>query len=666
MGIQNYSHDEIKQKVFVPAIVEQEIRQNISGILDKCGIFYRVFSRIKSASSLAHKFSTEKYGTDKKIQDLVGIRINLYFQDDIEICKELIEEMYELAEPSWSTTESSDSNFEAAKINGVFHLPEFLIRRISPQTWDMAIDRTFEIQIKTVLFEGWHEVEHDFRYKLKSQKFGAGLSSIWDEYPTMSRQLNSIVATLELCDNSLVTICENLGHDLYKNQEWENMLRLHFRVRLSDEPLYEGISDILSQNSSALGKKLYKCKRKILMHKLFYSTHPLPLSVNMIIMLLNKEVLDNNQQINRILKANDVFKTKSSPIKYQNSMQPLTEHRIFQIRNELRLSPKYSVHGNLFSILQEHFYSWAHGKYERIFPDMPSPQRSFAVFNYGYHVKWDICKEEGTLAMEAVHIDLNYGGQLWKTTANIKPNEKKNGFYMTITNSILNHEDPTASELVSRFSYPRFYSDIYSDPRITVFDKHRYMLNPARLGYGAALTHFAEFLLDNQRFSPVVLVISDNITPESSALNEEWIGKNWLNNIAKSAHFYTHMYRGSVEEMQVLADHLKLPIRITPGVYFFAPGEAPMENVSFSQELHEQKMKVMFSPQTLSDREPAEFMDSVHNWVVFRPEYINDCRYYKYRYTASGIKTDRISDGARAFLFKIIDMIKEINQFYPL
>ena len=121
MGIQNYSHDEIKQKVFVPAIVEQEIRQNISGILDKCGIFYRVFSRIKSASSLAHKFSTEKYGTDKKIQDLVGIRINLYFQDDIEICKELIEEMYELAEPSWSTTESSDSNFEAAKINGVFH-----------------------------------------------------------------------------------------------------------------------------------------------------------------------------------------------------------------------------------------------------------------------------------------------------------------------------------------------------------------------------------------------------------------------------------------------------------------------------------------------------------------------------------------------------------------
>lgn len=29
----------------------------------------------------------------------------------------------------------------------------------------MYIDDTFEIQIKTMFFEGWHEIEHDMRYK---------------------------------------------------------------------------------------------------------------------------------------------------------------------------------------------------------------------------------------------------------------------------------------------------------------------------------------------------------------------------------------------------------------------------------------------------------------------------------------------------------------------
>ena len=41
------------------------------------------FPGIKTASSMAHKFALKDYGAEnKKLQDPVGVRINLYFDDD--------------------------------------------------------------------------------------------------------------------------------------------------------------------------------------------------------------------------------------------------------------------------------------------------------------------------------------------------------------------------------------------------------------------------------------------------------------------------------------------------------------------------------------------------------------------------------------------------------
>ena len=84
----------------------------------------------------------------------------------------------------------------------------------------MCIDDTFEIQIKTMFFEGWHEVEHDMRYKGEE---------LWSHYPGFSRYFNSILATLELCDKSMVTLFEDLGHALYKSGRWSDMVKSQFR-----------------------------------------------------------------------------------------------------------------------------------------------------------------------------------------------------------------------------------------------------------------------------------------------------------------------------------------------------------------------------------------------------------------------------------------------------
>ena len=108
----------------------------------------------------------------------------------------------------WSTSEMNDEEFKPTKLNGVCRLPAYLRSEISPETWKMCIDDTFEIQIKTMFFEGWHEIEHDMRYKGEE---------IWKNYSGFSRYFNSILATLELCDKSMVTLFEDLGHSLYKS-----------------------------------------------------------------------------------------------------------------------------------------------------------------------------------------------------------------------------------------------------------------------------------------------------------------------------------------------------------------------------------------------------------------------------------------------------------------
>ena len=113
-----YTKEELAAKVKVPAIVEQDLKRIISDRLEQCGLYYRCFSRIKTASSMAHKFALKDYGAEnKKLQDLVGVRINLYFDDDVEICQNIVENTFDVI--GWSTSERSEEEFKPTKLNGV-------------------------------------------------------------------------------------------------------------------------------------------------------------------------------------------------------------------------------------------------------------------------------------------------------------------------------------------------------------------------------------------------------------------------------------------------------------------------------------------------------------------------------------------------------------------
>lgn len=52
-----YTREELSEKVRVPAVVEQDLKSIISERLEQCGLYFRVFSRTKTAASMEKNFS---------------------------------------------------------------------------------------------------------------------------------------------------------------------------------------------------------------------------------------------------------------------------------------------------------------------------------------------------------------------------------------------------------------------------------------------------------------------------------------------------------------------------------------------------------------------------------------------------------------------------------
>ena len=67
--------------------ISNKLESHIFQHLNQCGLMFRLFSRVKTISSLHHKMQIkgDSYKTGKmKIQDIIGLRIVLYFQDDVD------------------------------------------------------------------------------------------------------------------------------------------------------------------------------------------------------------------------------------------------------------------------------------------------------------------------------------------------------------------------------------------------------------------------------------------------------------------------------------------------------------------------------------------------------------------------------------------------------
>lgn len=249
--------------------IERSIKGKLIDELTRTGLLFRLFSRIKEKNSIEEKFGRKTYSKDDKLmQDLIGFRITTYFNDDLKIVVDLCEKLFGKVELVYD--EPNTEVFKPLRKNMICRMPveetkTFNEIKNTNSNFDL-IDNTFEIQFRTTLSEGWHEVDHLMRYKCKSD---------WKELTNESRMLNGIYASLETNDQALKALFEDISYHHYKAKQWEAMLRNKLRLRFSLTKLDNEIVHHLDQNTE-IGKKIFKLNRHKIIADFVNSTLSFP------------------------------------------------------------------------------------------------------------------------------------------------------------------------------------------------------------------------------------------------------------------------------------------------------------------------------------------------------------------------------------------------------
>jgi putative GTP pyrophosphokinase len=252
-------------------IIEKRLKEKLVNELTRTGLLFRLFSRVKEQTSIDEKFTRKSYSADGELmQDLIGFRITTYFSDDVKIVVDLCEKIFGKVDLVYD--EPSSEVFKPLRKNMVCRMPKYeteVFMEMKPNNPNYnLIDNTFEIQFRTTLSEGWHEVDHLMRYKCKPD---------WEPLTTEGRMLNGIYATLETNDQALKALFDDISYQHYKAKKWEAMLRNKLRLRFLQKELDPEIVLYLNENLE-VGKKLFKLNRNKILKTYIESTLSFPVT----------------------------------------------------------------------------------------------------------------------------------------------------------------------------------------------------------------------------------------------------------------------------------------------------------------------------------------------------------------------------------------------------
>ena len=275
--------------------LESQIYQH----LNQCGLMFRLFARVKTISSLHHKMQIkgDNYRSGKSlIQDMIGLRVVLYFQDDVDAlaffysCGEVVDS---------SIDEFDSSTFRPQRLNLTCKLPAELVedfRKALPEEFADYIDNTFEIQIRTIFSEGWHEVEHDLRYKCKED---------WEGCENYSRVLNGVIATLETAEWNMKFLFDQMARTNFQNKNYQAMLRNKMHLRIKGEGLSASIQEFLIQHPH-VAESILNTDRFVIILTLLNHQKPIELTYDNLFFLINR--IEMNNQGLRDLEPEDTRK----------------------------------------------------------------------------------------------------------------------------------------------------------------------------------------------------------------------------------------------------------------------------------------------------------------------------------------------------------------------
>lgn len=261
--------------------IGEQLRAELAARLGSSGIMHRLFMRVKTPQSIGRKLSHkgDNYRPDgKKLQDAIGLRVVLYFPEDVEIlsfflsCRGVVKEVVD--EPDATT-------FRPQRLNLTHRLPGPLreaFRRALPPDVAPLIDDTYEIQIRTIFSEGWHEVEHDLRYKCRAD---------WAGCDSYSRKLNGLFATLETAEWAMQSLFSEMAQKNRADGNYAAMLRNRMRIRLQSEDFSPAVAQHLEANP-AVADALMQADRMVLLLTLLNHRAALRLDHDHLLFLVNR------------------------------------------------------------------------------------------------------------------------------------------------------------------------------------------------------------------------------------------------------------------------------------------------------------------------------------------------------------------------------------------
>ena len=529
-----YSIAEIQEKIHTRQLegIGERLQEDIEGILNRAGMYFRIFYRVKTPFSIAHKLEKEGYGfgeNEKRMQDLLGLRVVFYYYDDMKIVRKILEETFRQV-GDWSKTDNTQEEFKAAKLNGVFKVPDEYQRLYNGDIDFLPVDMTFEVQLRTISFEGWHEIEHDMRYKSTHGE------EFWRNNEDLSRTLNCVLANLELCDWTTLNVFDKLADYHYAENNWEMMLKSKFRLRFDAKPLAKELVEFFDENP-VVAECLYRCERDKVIYALLQEGYHEIVTYDLLVKVINDVLATYDGKLMRKLAkvCSDVLKKDKVTRSERLELSPLEVTPSFQLNVMLSHDPNVEIYQEFMAAVQM-IGAWAQGRFCNIADDIPLTPIDYELHVAGYNLKILGNVSLGFYKLSLDHVDVGRQGVVWRTSVSLEMSER---IRMKVDCDYCHPPDRLVRE---SFAKPRFVDEIFR--KMGYEDVIPMSLKPGKISNLEQLEELSQMITNRGRTLPVILAVEEE-DPELQ-IN--------INRLAETIGTYAHVFLMEKEAIPVMVE----------------------------------------------------------------------------------------------------------------
>ncbi len=494
-----YELEELEQRIHTPQLegIGERLEDDVCEMLQRAGIYFRIFHRVKTPESIVDKINKDGYGfedDEKRMQDLIGMRIVVYYYDDMKILQTVFDRTF-ARQGEWAVTDNSSEEFKASKLNGVYRIPDEYRSIYNGDLSMYPIDSTFEVQLRTISFEGWHEIEHDMRYK---SPYGG---EFWRNNEDLSRTLNCVLANLELCDWTTLNVFEKLARYHYEEGNWEMMIKGRFRLRFAGKPLSQELVDFFNENHEVI-RCMYHCSRADVLYALLNDVNHEDITFDLLVKVMNESVADYDLKLKKKLSkiCKDLVKSEKTVKTERLELKPLEISPSFELSVTLLHKEEDDIYQEFMAAVQI-IGVWAQGRFRNVTDDIPLTPDDYEFHSPGYNLSILGNRSLGFYKLCLDYVDTTRPGMVWRTKVSL---ERSDRIRMRVD---CDYCHPPERFVRESFAKPRFVDEIFR--RIGYEDVIPMSLKPQRVDSMEKLEQLSQFTANHNRTLPVILAVEE-------------------------------------------------------------------------------------------------------------------------------------------------------------